>query len=368
MKRIILFIALVILLMTACNKTEPAPEQEQYDKYIFFSSGVETKAELIGDKSDLDGKSFGVVGYKYPNNLTWDQYKQSTPAPTPNVFYGTGTNTVNVEDVKCDANGLGSYAPLQGWSNTQTYTFFAYYPFKHSSVSLVNAASGSTSYTGGIPAVKYSVSVDNPDTPEDNEFKDSMVDLMTAQVLNDKFWKSAKQGENNITDAQGKTDLTFNFQHRLSALGLSVKNLTSGTFIVNEVSITINGLKNSDIIIPLEGNTVYKTVQNLSEQTVKLDLPENGQSFATSDAYRDVVDKLILIPQSDPVSISITINYTRTSDGYKPLSGNATITGLTTALTEGNKHMVQVYVNDYTINASITCQGWVQIPVEDSFN
>ena len=370
MKRIILFIASVTLLMTACNKTEPAPTPEQYDKYIFFSHSVETKASLIKDKADLEGESFGVVGFKYPNTTDWDAYKQTTPSPSPNVFYGSEDNIVPVpvEDVTCDDKGLGSYSPLQGWSNTQTYTFFAYYPFKHSSVSLVNAASGSTSYTGGIPAVKYSVSVDNPDTPEDNEFKDSMVDLMTAQVLNDKFWKSAKQGENNITDAQGKTDLTFNFQHRLSALGLSVKNLTSGTFIVNEVSITINGLKNSDIIIPLEGNTVYKTVQNLSEQTVKLDLPENGQSFATSDAYRDVVDKLILIPQSDPVSISITINYTRTSDGYKPLSDTATITGLTTALTEGNKHMVQVYVNDYTINASITCQGWVQIPVEDSFN
>ena len=55
MKRIILFIASVTLLMTACNKTEPAPTPEQYDKYIFFSHSVETKASLIEDKADLEG-------------------------------------------------------------------------------------------------------------------------------------------------------------------------------------------------------------------------------------------------------------------------------------------------------------------------
>lgn len=348
MKRIIHFIATAIVLMTACNKTEPAPEQEQYDKYIFFSSGVETKAELIGDKSDLDGESFGVVGYKYPNNLTWDQYKQSTPAPTPNVFYGTGTNTVNVEDVKCDANGLGSYAPLQGWSNTKKYTFFAFYPSPSGNkyVTLVNTT----------PAIRYSVNT--------TDLKASMVDLMIDPTSH-KDLTSASNGVNN-------GNVSFNFQHCLSALGINVINSSSATIILKSATISVSGLKYKDLTINLDEGTVSKTSENLAHQSLSLAIPDDGQTVL-SNKEDEVSDKLIFIPQyeqGEDVSVEVTVTYTRKLNGYPDFEGEATISGLATKLSQGYKHLVNLKFTESTVVVDeFQHMGWSTIPkVEDTFN
>lgn len=334
--------------MTACNKTEPAPEQEQYDKYIFFSSGVETKAELIGDKSDLDGESFGVVGYKYPNNLTWDQYKQSTPAPTPNVFYGTGTNTVNVEDVKCDANGLGSYSPLQGWSNTKKYTFFAYYPIGNKYVTLVNAADGSA-YTDGVPAIKYSVNTD--------DLKDSMVDLMIDPTSHkDLISTSGGVQSGNVT---------FSFQHCLSALGIKVKNISSGTIVIESVTVAVSGLKYKDLTINLDTGTISKTSENLADQSLSL----TGQTFSSKTEDDEIADKLIFIPQDENITVGVTVEYTRKCTGYPDFNSYATFTGLTTKLTKGNKHLIVLNFNESTVTVTGEDSGWnPPHNVEDTFN
>ena len=94
MKRLIYITILSILLPLGCSKPSPAPAPapEQYDRYIFFSHGVETKASLIESAADLNGKAFGVVGFKYDFDKAWETEKATA---TPNVFADT-PETVDV--------------------------------------------------------------------------------------------------------------------------------------------------------------------------------------------------------------------------------------------------------------------------------
>ena len=125
MKRLIHITILSVLLLAGCSKPSPAPAPapEQYDRYIFFSHGVETKASLIENAEGLNGKAFGVVGFKYDfydkdgNEVFWKDHKNTNP--TPNVFYdevvnseGTSTYDITpVETVWVTAGAQGTNAP-----------------------------------------------------------------------------------------------------------------------------------------------------------------------------------------------------------------------------------------------------------------
>ena len=100
MKRIIYWAALILPLLAGCTKPSSypdAPAPEQYDRYIFFSYGVETKADLIESAAGLDGETFGVVGFKYDfydkdgKEVFWKDHKNTNP--TPNVFYDEVVNS-----------------------------------------------------------------------------------------------------------------------------------------------------------------------------------------------------------------------------------------------------------------------------------
>ena len=100
MKRLILLAFCASLLWTGCSKS-PAPQgPEQFDRYIFFSQQVESKASLINSATDMKGKSFGVVGFTYPASTTWGDLLGTTPLPTPNVFYDekTGFSFIDLPD------------------------------------------------------------------------------------------------------------------------------------------------------------------------------------------------------------------------------------------------------------------------------
>lgn len=349
MKRIIHFIATAIVLMTACNKTEPAPTPEQYDKYIFFSHSVETRASLIKDKEDLKRKSFGVVGYKYDKSIaSWDN---TNAADRQAVFYDYNASNQAVpvynETIKINSEGICSYEPLQGWSNTKKYTFFAYYPIGNKYVTLVNAADGSA-YTDGVPAIKYSVNTD--------DLKDSMVDLMIDPTSH-KDLTSTSTGVNN-------GNVSFKFEHYLSALGIKVKNNSSGTIVITSATITVSGLKYKDLTVNLDTGTISKTSENLADQSLSL----TGQTFSSKEDD-EIDDKLIFIPQDENITVGVTVEYTRKCTGYPDFNSSVTFTGLTTKLTKGNKHLIVLNFNESTVTVTGEDSGWnPPHNVEDTFN
>lgn len=349
----IIYTAFILLLASACSKPAPSPEteKEQYGRYIFFSQQVGTKADLIESAAAMD--QFGVVGFKYEG--TWAAKNASL---TPNVFYDDNGNLVNTETLTCNEDGTADYAPLQGWSSFKNYAFFAYYPIDHQAVTLVNL--NGTPYSAGVPAIKY--------TMNQSDLKASMVDVMTAPAHTDLYWKSAT--ENNTTG-----EVAFSFAHRLSSLGLKVKNSSESSIMINSVEFVVSGIGYSAIVIPLDGSTVQKTAASLSA-TLPLTLGE-GEEGLTTLQEMEIADKLIFIPQTTALSVQVRIGYTRvkpTGSDYTGYTDTVTLPGsgsLTTTLTEGTRHLVHLNFTDseVEIKPGFTEHDWVDIPdVEDTFN
>lgn len=333
MNRIAFISALTVLLMSACSKPEPAPSMEQFDKYIFFSQNVHTKASLIESTADMNGKQFGVVGFKYDDAHSWESIKTSA---TPDVF------TTNPQAVTCDANGYGSYSPLQGWSNSKKYTFFAFYPYANQSVSLVNL--DGTSYTGGVPAIKY--------TMDEVSLASSMVDVMIATPQTDKYWISST--DNNLDNG----DVAFQFSHCLSSLGLNAKNSSAGDITIKNITLVVDGIKYNSAIIPLNDSAEqYAGPETTIREVFSLQLTESEKSVAATG--KEIADKLMFIPQTDNVSISLTIDYQRKYGDNDPTDDSfSTTTPLTTILTKGKKHIVHVNFNDSNTYVMIKSGNW----------
>lgn len=350
MKRIICFAASVVLLMTGCHKPTPAPVPEQYDRYIFFSQKVETKAGLIESAGGVD--EFGVVGFMYDDDDDKLHWTDVSDTAKPNVFYNENGVVVDVETVVCDTDGYGTYSPLQGWSNTKRYAFFAYYPIEHGALLLVNL-DGKEDYTAGVPAIKYTMNSD--------DIYASMTDVMTAEAK---------------TDLEtSDTSVLLTFSHRLSSLGVKVKNSSSGDIVLNSVSLNISSIKYQSIVIPLDGSEVTKTAfaSALAAEMALAGVAET--SLAANGGESELADKLIFIPQDEDLTATVTIGYTRNAVGEDPYSYEGytetrTLPAQTTILEEGKKHLILLNFTDSTVEIKgLANTGWVDLPeVEDTFN
>ena len=350
MRKLIYFALLVtvIPLFAACKKSISTGSQENFEHYIFFGHQVESKASLINGKDDV--QSFGVVGFKYDNTTAWDAYKTKTEC-TPNVFFDENNSPVDVETLNC-TKGSPSYTPLQGWSNTRKYTFFAFYPIGNKNVDIVSA--NGSEYKGGVPAIKYSLNTE--------DLRGSMVDVMVSEHCEDLYYNSAQ--DNNIQGIEVK--LTFN--HILSALGVNFTKETENTIKINGVSMTISGIQYQTYIYPLDG--VADDVPGgpaMDEKSFALSIPEGGVEVSSESAGTEIADKLIFIPQSGEATISLTINYTRSAAGVS-YSDKKSFTAIKTAFESGKKHLIQLKFTDSTVEVKSDVTSGVWTDVEDVNN
>ena len=258
--------------------------------------------------------------------------------------------------------GVGSYTPLQGWSNSKKYSFFAYYPVGNQYVSLVNLDEESK-YNPGVPVIKYTM-----DPSSGEKFTASMCDVMTATAHEDLYWKSVSD-KSESTSANG--EVRFSFNHCLSCLGLNLKNSTAGGITVNSVTFHLSGIQYQSITIPLDGST--RTSEGPAvDIDCNLQVGEDGIAVPLVTSNPDgveVVDKLILIPQENYITFTVTVGYTRSLDGYTDNETSFTTGPLSTALTEAKKHIVYLNFTDSTVDVGMTSGAWVDIPtVEDTFN
>jgi hypothetical protein len=257
------------------------------------------------------------------------------------------------------------YTPLQGWSNSKKYAFFAFYPMPNESVTLVNL-DGSTPYAGGVPAVKYT---------NKNHSLDAMVDLMTAkfdtEIHQDRYWKSAE--ENNITSGQ----INFTFEHCLSCLDAEIVNASNGVITVNSIQFVLSNIAYDQITIPLDGTSVKKNPTTVTNKTTDITIqPATDDASLAAGKSQKLTDKLIFIPQDDEndgaLAIIAKINYTRKAvdgSGYSDLTTTFETPQLTTKLSKGNKYLINIKFTDSTVSASaIVEKGWIEIPdVNNSF-
>lgn len=357
MKRLILTAFWASLLLVGCSKS-PAPKgPETFDRYIFFSQQVESKASLIGSVGDMKGKSFGVVGFKFDEDISWGKYIGETPTAEPNVFYDENGDPVNVETISCDEYGYGTYAPLQGWHGAYKYTFFACYPVPGSigSVTMVNNSTDGGSYTGGTPAIQYS----NP-----NHDKSLMVDVMTAPAFKNVYWKSSSAySEGNSTG-----DITFAFQHCLSSLGIKVKKSIDNEIVLNSLTLDISGIQNKSIRMTMDtpsSGTSTAAETNTANYTLTV---AEAEKTITKDGV-ELADKLIFIPQTADLTIFLTVNYTRKKVGnYEDYTGSYTYENIQTALSQGKKHLIHLNFTETTVEVSTSVNNWTTYTVDNTFN
>lgn len=353
MKYFASLLSLCLLSLTGCDRSVSEPEAETYAGYIFFAPQVETKATLIESAA---GMKFGVVGFKYDNSLSWNDYKANLH--TPNVFYDENGNWVSAETVTCDDQGYGSYAPLQGWSNTKKYAFFAYYPIANQQVTLVNPTTGSD-YAGGVPAIRYAM--------DPNNLRESMVDVMTAVPHYD------LQGN---TGSASNQQVLFSFSHCLSSLGLSLENSSSAPVELFGVKVTVNGIQYQQLTIPLDGTAMTATTATTATAPMSL----NGAELALSkkekvlyaDGRLELSDKLIFIPQDADITVKVQLTYRRQfENGTIGEMESKFSPELSTKLSQGKKHLIHVHFKESTVEVKPVVDelGWVeQSEVEDTFN
>lgn len=359
MRKLIYFALLVtvIPLLAACKKSISTGSQENFEHYIFFGHQVESKASLINGEEGVT--SFGVVGFKYDNTTSWDEYKTKTEC-TPNVFFDENNSPVDVETLNC-TNGSPSYTPLQGWSNTKKYTFFAFYPIGNKNVDLVSA--DGSEYKGGVPAIKYSLNTE--------DLQDSMVDVMVSEPCKDLYYNSSE--DNNLQGSEVEVELTFN--HILSALGVNFTKETENTITINGVSMTISGIQYQTYIYPLyplDGVNPTPGGSTMDEKSFALSIPKDGVEVlkaSLESTGTEIADKLIFIPQSTDATISLTINYTRTA-GTVSFNDVKSFTGITTVFGAGKKHLIQLKFTDSTVEVDdVTSGAWTDVEdVNNTFN
>ena len=359
MRKLIYFALLgtVIPLFAACKKSISTGSQENFKHYIFFGHQVESKASLINGEDDV--LSFGVVGFKYDNTTSWDEYITKTEC-TPNVFFDDDENNspVDVETLNC-TKGSPSYTPLQGWSNTKKYTFFAFYPIGNENVDIVSA--NGSEYKGGVPAIKYSLNT--------GALQGSMVDVMVSEPCKDLYYNSSE--DNNLQESEVK----LKFNHILSALGVNFTKATENTIKINGVSMTISGIQYQTYIYPLDGAAATPG-GSTTEGSFALSIPEeeeeeeDGVIVSSESAGTEIADKLIFIPQSQEATISLTINYTRSAGGVS-FDDEKSFNGITTAFKAGKKHLIQLKFTDSTVEvkSDVTSGAWTDVEdVNNTFN
>ena len=367
MKRIIYITILAFLFLAGCTKPSaaPAPTPEQYDRYIFFSHSVETKATLVEKATDMNGKDFGVVGFKYDENTDWTTFSTTEVngnLPKPNVFYDDDNTTlVDVETVGVNGTrddneaiiATASYTPLQGWSNSKKYAFFAFYPTPDENVTLVNLDEENTPYSGGVPAIKYT----NPTFDVEK-----MKDVMTANCYTDLFWKSSTEGGNNIPSGE----VNFEFDHKLSCLEVRVKESSAASINITDFTLTLSGVQYEGIIIPLNGDN-NKLITSQSA-THSISLPLISREISLGPEFQNIGD-LLLIPQDDNISISLNVDYSRKYGDNTPVNANfTTSTPFTTTLIKGTKHFLQLDFGDKNVYVMQSSSGWDEKNVKHEFN
>ena len=356
MKRIIYILAFILPFMAGCSKPNSSVTPEEFERYIFFSQGIDTKASLIESAGTM--AKFGVVGFKYDDAKTWAEHQASNP--TPNVFYDDASALVPVETLTCSSDGSSTYTPLQGWSNLSKYAFFAYYPIDKDNVTLVNT--DGSEYTGGTPAIKY--------TMTSGVIQDDMADVMIgydaddvreAPAHTDKYWHSGS--DNNVNG-----DIKFSFKHCLASLGLHMKNSTSGSVTLKSAKIQVKDLKHQDIIIPLDGSAPTPSASPISGTRTCIVSVDDAEKTLTSTGV-ELADKLIFIPQNQNAKVTVTVEYTRYADGYTQLDGSFTTAELNTDLIQGKKSLVYLNFTDSNVEVKQGSGAWVEVPeVGNTFN
>lgn len=318
MRRFIQYLSLITIVVVSCQKTDNNPDRIYSEGgLISFSTRVETRAPMI---TELNGETFGVYGYKFPNLTNWGTYKAGA---TPNLFYNL--------PVECTEEGVCEYyadsnTALEGqelkegknviegqllWELSQRYSYFAYYPY----AALNNVTNYKPSQLTdednnpiyGTPYIEYTL----PIAEESSVDPDNMLDVMTAKVTD---W-SPSNG----------TVVRFEFNHRLFCIELNGHNFNSDDVVISNLSMKISGIRYNTAKIYMDGTLETQPLSaddgsyiNINNVTFPMIGADERTSISANADVSLTENKLIaLIPQTYepkyegevPVGLTIRIDF-----------------------------------------------------------
>ena len=323
--------------------------------YMQFTTDVSSRTHLA---EEMQGKSFGVIGYKYSPTSSWEGSK-STTKPWSDFY--------NVK-VACDANGACTYdlnddgkTNDKQWENN-LYSFFAYHPFGAAGIELSGKdVVGTPMLTYTYPWLNTTGNIDVCDT------NSPIVDLMTAEAV----------------DADGKGDgrVRLNFKHRMFAFEVLVNNYnensdgkTDARREITNMTLTLEGLSNTSMTIPLsmmnndENSKIKYTAGTIGTRTFKI-----SNNTLVIPAYNETIERTFngkteLTGKGVATSIS---KYGSTNGGYLVLiPQEGSDTGVKGTLDWVERKYVEIESNDEHYNqftSTITFQPGVLYQIYINF-
>lgn len=374
---VFLFVALCACEQRVVGGGENNGEEEDIfvpsEGYIYFNINPATRGGLI---ENTLADSFNVLGYNYYS--TWvsektqaRQNKDINPAGDKEyrmgVFCYNNTTSTGVQKVWYNKSQKYHYYKYLGadsseigykeWNGDLIYSFFAWYP---ASTSVV-ANNGSAS-TEGSPFITYEIP-----TGTNSEARQNMKDVMTACRI-------------DITKYNAKTGVNFTMKHRLAALDILAASIitykdmvdtlqkcgfpTTGideikpavTVRVDSLCLTLNGIKKK-VKIPLDTDDDEQKMVLLDSTATGIFSPTYTGFLSTDTiipyysnkaAMKSLMgkdEKLILIPQTESIPVTLGLKYIVKCEGYDREFVYRPKTDLTTtinALIEGYYHYLEL--------------------------
>lgn len=335
MRRIYSYIIALSLFMlfTGCEEsliTSPEAEIEiPTGNYIHFNTQVSTRGTLITDMK----RNFAVTAFDYDKD--WST-AVATALPTDSMHNQLVTWNGSLHTY--DTNPSESGNQLKEWEEGKKYTFFAHQPTDLT-------ISSSTTY--GTPYLTYTLPADVA----------NMVDIMTASVFDT---------DNTLGNTVGLT-----FKHRLTALGIQIRNLNKDNSIELDklnISFINNTLKYNKATIPLDASMEMT-------RTVSGSVSQGPYSFISSGAISipaletvSLDNAMIFIPQEgtstdDFLQGNITYSYSDKNSDEEPQTFN-----VGRDMKVGRKYYLQMTFSAGAITIAIIESGeWTDKDVDIEF-
>ena len=204
--------AAMAIALTACTQNEVLQDTSSTNLIGFGTyAGQSTKAgdTYVESTSLPDGKSFGVMAYKYDATTEWATYPDFSTKFMDDIAVNVG-----------DGGGSGqtfTYSPAKYWPITSKLSFLAYYPKGGTGVTFAAP-------DDGYPTINFTVQP----TPADQ------VDLM---------YTALNETKDMTKDANGANPVALNFKHALTRLRFQAKR---GGGASDDVEIIIKSVKVKD--------------------------------------------------------------------------------------------------------------------------
>ena len=314
-----IWVLFVALLSVSCNRENIIPEGDDSNvvlpeggPYIYLDAMVKnkTRGTLIEGNELQD--HFGVYGYTYNFTNRWSTYRVTA---TPNVFKDSNDKELLKGPQKVVYNeGVYSYSPIQTWSGGK-YTFFAYYPYEHESITYSDVDDKGRPIEG-TPWIRYAPADFLTST-------ERHIDVMTAMFED--------------TSLSSSQYVNFDFKHRLSAIDVVALNFyeynhedIGGSVASENIEIEITDLNITFNNLDYKAATFYLDSSIPSEPTpITSDDPQpsyniiSGGSepieieYSTTSEFQHI-DKdqtLLFIPQTDEnLEVTTTVSFKKKLD------------------------------------------------------